>query len=141
MDKVKEKYIYYILGVLTLLFFLFGQGVMWYAMGGDSEAYYTNFGHHIEAKPFYPLLLHVLNLILGDRLYLYAASVLQMLLAVFCIIILISTIARYLELESFSIVIIWLASLSVVTRRPYSSCAYDRIPDLSFIVFLYSHFA
>ena len=111
MNKVKEKYIYYILGVLTLLFFLFGQGVMWYAMGGDSEAYYTNFGHHIEAKPFYPLLLHVLNLILGDGLYLYAASVIQMLLAVFCIIILISTIARYLELESFSIVIIWLASL------------------------------
>ena len=30
--------IYHLLGILTILFFLFGQGVTWYAFGGDTEA-------------------------------------------------------------------------------------------------------
>lgn len=41
--------------IITFCLFLFGQGVRWYAIGGDTEAYYIHFGHHIEAKPLYPL--------------------------------------------------------------------------------------
>ena len=80
--KFIKTNICYILGVMTVLFFLFGQGVTWYSIGGDTEAYYIHFGHHIEAKPLYPLFFHILNRLFGDGLYLYAAAVIQILLAV-----------------------------------------------------------
>lgn len=109
--KKLSKHIYLILGLLTIVFFLFGQGVTWYAMGGDTEAYYIYFGHHIEAKPLYPLFFHVLNLLFGDGLYLYAASVIQMLIAVYCIILFVRFLGKRMELDNISIVIIWIASL------------------------------
>ena len=37
------KYLYIVLGILTILLFFFGQGIRWYAMGGDTEAYYIYF--------------------------------------------------------------------------------------------------
>lgn len=110
MAFLKAK-IYYILGIFTALFFLFGQGVMWYAYGGDTEAYYIYFAHHIEAKPLYPLFFHVLNMIFGDSVYLYAAAVIQMVFAVFCIMTFVRFLSRHLELELFSIFCVWAASL------------------------------
>ena len=110
MAFLKAK-IYYILGIFTALFFLFGQGVMWYAYGGDTEAYYIYFAHHIEAKPLYPLFFHVLNMIFGDSLYLYAAAVIQMVFAVLCIMTFVRFLSRHLELELFSIFCVWAASL------------------------------
>lgn len=106
-----KKNIYYILGILTVLFFLFGQGVTWYAFGGDTEAYYIYFSHHIEAKPLYPLFFHILNMIFGDGLYLYAASVIQMLLAVCCIMLFVSYLGKQFHLELFSVFCVWVAAL------------------------------
>lgn len=111
MKKIISKYIYLILTFGTLLFFLCGQGVLWYAMGGDTESYYIYFGHHIEAKPLYPLFFHILNLIFGSSLYLYAAAVIQMILAVFCLIFFVHFIGTRLKLDSFSIIVVWIASL------------------------------
>lgn len=109
--KWVNKNIYYLLGILTVLVFLFAQGVTWYAFGGDTEAYYIYFSHHIEAKPLYPLFFHILNMIFGDELYLYAASVLQILLAVCCIILFISYLGKRFNLELFSVVCVWMAVL------------------------------
>ena len=106
-----KKNIYYILGILTVLFFFFGQGVMWYAFGGDTEAYYISFSHHIEAKPLYPLFFHILNMIFGDGLYLYAAAVIQMLLAVCCIMLFVSYLGKQFHLELFSVFCVWVAAL------------------------------
>lgn len=110
MKKLSD-YIYLILGGLTIVFFLFGQGVTWYAMGGDTEAYYIYFGHHIEAKPLYPFFFHLLNLLFGEGLYLYAAAVIQMIVAVFCIVLFVRFLGKRMELDNVSIVIIWIASL------------------------------
>lgn len=106
-----KKNVYFLLGILTLLFFLFGQGVTWYAYGGDTEAYYIYFSHHIEAKPLYPLFFHVLNMIFGDGLYLYAAAVIQTLLAVCCIVLFVRYLQKQLNLEIFSVFCVWVASL------------------------------
>ncbi len=111
MKKFFQKYIYFLLSVGTLLFFLFGQGVTWYAMGGDTESYYIHFGHHIEAKPLYPLFFHVLDLIFGSGFYLYAASVIQVIIAVFCLISFVHFIGTKLKLDLFSTVVVWIASL------------------------------
>lgn len=111
MKEFIQKNIYFILAVFTLLFFLFGQGVTWYAMGGDTEAYYIYFGHHIETKPLYPLFFHVLDMVFGSGLYLYAAAVIQIIIAVFCLISFTRFIGTRLQLDIFSIVVIWLTSL------------------------------
>lgn len=110
MNWIKTN-IYHLLGVLTILFFLFGQGVTWYAFGGDTEAYYIYFAHHIEVKPLYPLFFHVLNMIFGDKLYLYAAAVIQIVLAFRCIMWFLYYLKKWFRLEAFSIFCVWVASL------------------------------
>lgn len=109
--KFIKKNICYILGILTVLFFLLGQGVTWYAFGGDTEAYYIFFGHHIEAKPLYPLFFHILNTIFGDGMYLYAAAVIQIALAICCIMLFVCYLKKIFCLETFSVCCIWAASL------------------------------
>ena len=109
--KKLSNYIYLILGGLTIVFFLFGQGVTWYAIGGDTEAYYIHFRHCIESKPLYPLFFHVLDLLFGEGLYLYAASVIQMIVAVCCIILFVRFLGKRLKLDNISIVMVWIASL------------------------------
>lgn len=110
MEWIKKN-IYYILGILTVLFFLFGQGVMWYAIGGDSEAYYIHFEHRLEVAPLYPLFLHIMDLIFGNELYLHAASVVQLIVTVICLMVFIRFIGKKLELDVFSIVVVWLGAL------------------------------
>lgn len=110
MRKI-SKYIYFILGVVTILLFFFTQGVTWYKIGGDSEAYYIHFQHRIEVAPLYPLFFHILDLIFGNELYLYAASVIQLLLTAICVMAFVRFIGRNFKLEIFSIIIVWLASL------------------------------
>lgn len=106
-----QKHIYIILSILTALFFLFGQGVVWFAFGGDTEAYYINFGHHIEVKPLYPLFFYILKLIFGSELYLYAAAIIQMVIAVVCIMIFVHFLSAKLKLGTVSILLVWGASL------------------------------
>lgn len=110
MNRIKTN-LHYLLTILTVLFFLFGQGVTWYAFGGDTEAYYIYFSHHIEAKPLYPLFFHILNMIFGDGLYLYAAAVIQLVLAVCCIMLFVCYLKKQFCLEMFSVFCIWVASL------------------------------
>lgn len=106
-----KKNIYYILGILTVLFFLFGQGVMWYAIGGDSETYYIYFRHRMEVAPLYPLFFHILDLIFGRAGYLYAAAVVQMLVALVSIILFVRFIGTRMKLDIGSIVVVWICSL------------------------------
>lgn len=110
MDRIKKN-ICFVLGILTVFFFLFGQGVTWYAFGGDTEAYYIHFGHHIEAKPLYPLFFHILNMIFGDGLYLYVAAMIQLVLAVCCIMLFVRYLNKRFHLEPFSVFCVWVASL------------------------------
>lgn len=110
MDLIKKN-ICFVLGIMTVLFFLLGQGVTWYAFGGDTEAYYIYFAHHIEVKPLYPLFFHILNMIFGDGLYLYAAAVIQLVSAVCCIMLFVGYLTKRFSLEPISIFCVWAASL------------------------------
>lgn len=106
-----KKNIYYILRILTVLFFLFGQGVMWYAIGGDSEAYYIHFEHRLEVAPLYPLFLHIMDLMFGSELYLHAASVVQLIVTLICLMVFVKFIGKRFELDILSIVVVWIGSL------------------------------
>lgn len=105
------KYLYIVLGILTILLFFFGQGVRWYAMGGDTEAYYIYFGHHIGVKPLYPLFFHALNQIFGAGRYLYAAAVIQIIVAALCITAFVRFVGERMKLDKISTVILWAACL------------------------------
>lgn len=97
--------------IITFCLFLFGQGVRWYAIGGDTEAYYIHFGHHIEAKPLYPLFFHVLKLIFGETRYLYVAAFIQMLVAACCISIFVLFIKEKFSLHIVGTCIVLAGSL------------------------------
>ncbi len=105
------KYLYIVLGILTILLFFFGQGIRWYAMGGDTEAYYIYFGHHIGVKPLYPLFFHALNQIFGAGRYLYAAAVIQIIVAALCIMAFVRFAGERMKLDKISTVILWAACL------------------------------
>lgn len=111
MLKRKTNYIYIILGIIMVILFFFTQGVTWYKIGGDTEAYYIHFEHRIEVAPLYPLFFHVLDLIFGSELYLYVASVIQLFFTVLCVMAFVRFIGQSLRLEPFSIVMVYLASL------------------------------
>ena len=97
--------------IITFCLFLFGQGVRWYAIGGDTEAYYIHFGHHIEAKPLYPLFFHVLEIIFGETRYLYVAVFIQMLVAACCISIFVLFIKEKFSLQIAGTCIVLAGSL------------------------------
>lgn len=114
MNKIKkqfEKNIYFILAIATILFFLFGQGVMWYVIGGDTLAYYLTFEHKVETTPLYPLFFHILDLIFGQEVYLYVAAVIQMIVATICITLFVAYIGKCFELNLINILIVWIGAL------------------------------
>ncbi|MEI3302649.1 MAG: hypothetical protein V8R94_03405 [Lachnospiraceae bacterium] len=46
--KNKKNFLYGIIIIATLLFVIFGEGTpLSYVYGGDTEAYYLNFHHHV----------------------------------------------------------------------------------------------
>ena len=100
-----------IIAILTTLFLLFGQGVTWYCMGGDTEAYYLEFGHHIETKPLYSLFMEGFRRLLGPDRYLYGVAVAQILLSVVCITYFTDFIKKRLKLGIINTLIIWALSL------------------------------
>ena len=106
-----EKYLKVIISILTALFLLFGQGVTWYCMGGDTEAYYMEFSHHIETKPLYSLLMEGFRRLLGMDRYLYGVAVVQILLSVVCISYFTEFIRKRLKLGIINTMIIWALSL------------------------------
>lgn len=129
MSELKDKKrigLFIGLGIATALFFLFGQGVTWYQIGGDTLSYYVDFHHQIEVTPLYPLFFHVLDLLFGRPMYLYAAAVIQMIVAGVCIIAFVAYIAKVFRLETVSIIMVWLASLIPF----YLLCPEDPIPHV-----------
>jgi len=110
MQKILKN-IYFLLGICTLLLFLFSQGVTGYVIGGDTVAYYIHFDYKIEVAPLYPLFFHVLDLIFGRGKYLDAAAVIQTIFAVVSIVIFVRFIGKNFRLGVGSIVIVWLCAL------------------------------
>lgn len=112
MKVSKKKFlIYLVLGILTFLFFEFGEGVLGYNIGGDSEAYYIHFEHHMQTAPLYPLFFHICDLIAGSQYYLYLAVIFQMILAIFSVIYFVRYISERFNLNIVGMVIVWIATL------------------------------
>lgn len=103
--------IFWIIWLLSFLGILLLEGEPGYVIGGDTEAYYLNFHHHIGVAPGYPLFLHILHGIFGERLYLSAAALLQILILSAAIVYLVHTIWDIFHLCIWEIIVIWLASL------------------------------
>lgn len=107
-----EKNMGYFIAVLTSLFLFFGQGVRWYCMGGDTEAYYLSFAHHIETKPLYSLLMEGARRLFGNEKYMYAVAVFQMLLSVVCITIFVYYIKKVMNTGILVTLAAWLCALA-----------------------------
>lgn len=83
-NENKKNFLYGIIIIATLLFVIFGEGTpLSYVYGGDTEAYYLNFHHHIGVAPGYPLFIHVIQVLFGDSLYLHVTAAIQIALLVF----------------------------------------------------------
>ena len=71
----KKRILWILIVAVTMLGVIFGEGTpLTYVYGGDTEAYYLNFHHHIGVAPGYPLFIHILQLIFGDNLYLHMTA-------------------------------------------------------------------
>ena len=100
-----------IISVVTLLYISFGEGVIGHVLGGDSEAYYINFRHHIGVAPLYPLLIHIVRFFVGDALYLDAVAWLQIFFLVFSVVFFVVTVQKELKLNAFITTAVWLAAM------------------------------
>lgn len=100
-----------IIAIATALFLFFGQGVRWYCMGGDTEAYYMEFGHHIETKPLYSLIMEGARVVFGQDRYLYAVAIFQIILSVVCITVFVNYIRKHFKLGIINTIIVWGLSL------------------------------
>ena len=106
--KNKKSFLYGIIIIATLLFVIFGEGTpLSYVYGGDTEAYYLNFHHHIGVAPGYPLFIHVIQVLFGDSLYLHVTAVIQIALLVFSIFWLIRTIDKIFQLKVWEVLLVW----------------------------------
>lgn len=106
--KNKRNFLYGIIIIVTLLFVIFGEGTsLSYVYGGDTEAYYLNFHHHIGVAPGYPLFIHVLDVLFGDSLYLHITAAVQIILLVFSIFWLIRTIDKIFHLKVWEVLVVW----------------------------------
>lgn len=81
-------------------------------MGGDTEAYYLSFAHHIETKPLYSLLMEGARRLFGTEKYLYAIAVFQMLLSVVCITIFVCYIKKAMNTGVLFTLAVWLCALA-----------------------------
>jgi len=101
--------LYGVLIVITFLFILLGEGTptLWHVLGGDSEAYYIHFRHHLGVAPGYPLLIHLVELLVGNTYYLDVVAGIQMIFLTVAIIYLVYTLGTLLELKVWEIVFVW----------------------------------
>ena len=108
MNLTKKNGLFYgiIFGV-TFLFVLLGEGEIGYVMGGDTEAYYLNFHHHIGVAPGYPLFIHLIEIFFGERFYLHIVAFLQILFLAASITFLVFTVQTLLKLVAWEAVIVW----------------------------------
>ena len=104
----KKRILWILIVAVTMLGVIFGEGTpLTYVYGGDTEAYYLNFHHHIGVAPGYPLFIHVLQLIFGDNLYLHMIAVLQIILLTFSVFWLIYTVDQLFYLKWWELLFIW----------------------------------
>ena len=108
MNLTKKNGLFYgiIFGV-TFLFVLLGEGEIGYVMGGDTEAYYLNFHHHIGVAPGYPLFIHLIEIFFGERFYLHIVAFLQILFLAASVTFLVFTVQTLLKLVAWEAVIVW----------------------------------
>ena len=113
MQKTDRTYqwIYGIIALLSFLYILLGEGTIGHVMGGDSETYYIQFRHHIGVAPLYPLFIHVLELLVGEALYLDIAAFIQIIFLVCAVVYLVYTISSRMELKIWEIIAVWLAAM------------------------------
>ena len=107
----RNKLLYGIIFGITFLFVLLGEGELGYVMGGDTEAYYLNFHHHIGVAPGYPLFIHLIELLFGKRFYLSVIVFLQILLLAAAVTFLVCTVQTLLELLWWETLIVWGGSM------------------------------
>lgn len=100
-----------VIGLLTFLYISFGEGVRGPVMGGDTEAYYLNFHHHIGVAPLYPLFIHIVESLFGSVIYLDVVAWIQILFLTFAVLYLVHTIQKGLHLKWFEVLGVWLASM------------------------------
>ena len=104
----KKRILWILIVAVTMLGVIFGEGTpLTYVYGGDTEAYYLNFHHHIGVAPGYPLFIHVLQLIFGDNLYLHMIAVLQIILLTFSVFWLVYTVDQLFDLKWWELLFIW----------------------------------
>lgn len=109
MEKLirSKKSLYLGLAILSLIFFGVNAGTFGHVLGGDSEAYYTQFHHHIGVSPLYPLFIYLLKLMVGEGLYLDAAAVVQILFLVFAIIYVVAVMSEQFSLSAWESAVVW----------------------------------
>lgn len=109
--KEKNHLCMIVLGFITFLYIVFGEGVTGHVLGGDSEAYYINFKHHIGVAPLYPLLIQMVRVIVGSGVYLDVVAWLQMIFLTISIIYLVNTLQIELKLKWWETIAVWAASM------------------------------
>ncbi len=106
-----DKMCILVITVISALFITFGEGNIGYVLGGDSEAYYIHFRHHIGVAPLYPLFIHVINLLVGEAYYLNVAAAVQIAFLVYSIIFFVNTIRQEFRLKWYETILVWGASM------------------------------
>lgn len=109
--KIKNKWLFAGIAITTFLFILLGEGSISYVMGGDTEAYYLNFHHHIGVAPGYPLFIHIVEMIFGEKFYLHIVAALQMLLLAGAVTYLVYTVWDLFSLRWWETLIIWIFAM------------------------------
>lgn len=103
----RESMMLMVIGLLTLIFVVFFEGELGYVMGGDTEAYYLEFHHHVGVAPGYPLFIHIMQSVFGDVAGLYAVLVVQIMLLISAVLFLVNTIQKLFELKWWESVVVW----------------------------------
>lgn len=101
-----KKRIFYIIGVLTALFLMFGQRTEWAQYGGDTTLY-LDFQHHSGVKPIYPLLIQGMRYCFGEQRYLFFVVLVQIILSLLAIMTLTVFISKSFDLSWWMTILIW----------------------------------
>ena len=109
-DK-KSIILTFFMGLCTLIFVVFFEGEIGYVLGGDTEAYYLNFHHHVGVAPGYPLFIYIFQSVFGEEVGLYAVVVAQIALLTGAVLYLVGTIKKLFELNWWQTILIWGCSM------------------------------
>lgn len=109
--KKKKHLCIIILGLVTFLFIGFGEGIIGHVLGGDSEAYYINFKHHIGVAPLYPLFIQIIRILVGSKACLDVVAWIQIFFLVFSILYFIYVLQQEMGLKVIETIAVWCAAM------------------------------